>query len=102
MSFGEKVDGLVAKVKAVDVKSALKKSVTVPVKVILVAGVAVIVLAVALSLSRKVEPQLNTLFWDTPPSAALDLATAEMAVRGLKEHITATCKPVKPDAKKGK
>jgi hypothetical protein len=97
-TVGAKVDAVVAKIRGTN---WLKKSVTVPVKVLVIAGGVVLLLAVALSLSRRVEPEMSRLLWNDSPAKALDVATAEAAVRGLKEHITATCKPVvKVEAKK--
>ena len=98
-SVGGKVNAVIEKVKSLDVKSALKKSVTVPVKVLVIGGAVVIVLALALSLSRRVEPQVSSLLWNDPPTKALDVMTAAAAVQGLKEHITATCKPSSASSK---
>jgi len=88
-SIGEKIDAVVDKWKSSNV---LKKSVTVPVKFLVIGGVAVVLLALALSLSRRVEPQVAYLLGEPAVNAPLDVATANAAVVDLKKHISNTCK----------
>lgn len=91
-SIGEKLDAVVDKVKST---SWLKKTVTVPVKFLVLGGVAVVVLALALSLSKRVEPRVAYLLGEPAVNAPLDVATANAAVVDLKKHVSEVCKKAK-------
>lgn len=73
--------------KTLDVKAALKKTVTVPLKVLLVGGIVIFVLAMALSLAHKAQPRVERLLGvaDAVPSDIEVLASID----DLKKQLAA-------------
>jgi uncharacterized membrane protein len=74
----------------------LRKSVTIPVKLLLVFLAAVFVLVVALAISKRVEPRVTKLLSAEKVVAPLDAVSAAIALERLEAHISATCKQPAP------
>lgn len=81
-----------AKIKAFFEKHAwLRKSVTIPVKLVLLFAGALFISVVTLSIAKRVEPKVNGLLSAEKMVEPLDVTTAAIALERLKAHITTTC-----------